>query len=284
MLDRCGARITGRLGGGRFTTLACRRVAPALPPPSSAHPQPAWLIESRQAASSCPRGCAPRELLRVDEPYHRQAHTTPPRSPSPTGSRRIDRERRRVRREANSNHFATALQGFDIDNPAWCRAGRGLNAGPRSSAGSRTRPSRARICVSCAAARVRTIKITLPGPSDEPASGHRGYDDEAELARTLPPRSEESAICSRRAANRPIATVPASRPEQARGSRCTRSSALEGATGTTAPKLLRLRPRRARPSGGYRSSELAGWPPRLAIEAAQRGWTRRRLDPIAGKP
>ena len=95
-----------------------------------------------------------RELWRVEEPYLAQAQD------DATALAIRDQERAgvdivtdgEIRRESYSNRFATALEGFDIDNPAMVpgRAG-GTNAFRASSARSAARGrSRSTTYASCA--------------------------------------------------------------------------------------------------------------------------------------
>ena len=111
-----------------------------MPPPVLAttvigsYPQPDWLIDREKLRGSLPPRVRARELWRVEEPYLAQAQD------DATALAIADQERAgldivtdgEIRRESYSNRFATALEGFDIDNPAMVpgRAG-GTNAVPR---------------------------------------------------------------------------------------------------------------------------------------------------------
>src|SRR5665809_51253 len=83
------------------------------------YPQPEWLIDRAKLASRFPPRVRARELWRVD-PEHlpeAQADATVQaiRYQEDAGLDIItDGE---IRRESYSNHFATALEGVDIDNP-----------------------------------------------------------------------------------------------------------------------------------------------------------------------
>ena len=98
------------------------------------YPQPDWLIDREKLRGSLPPRVRARELWRVEEPYLAQAQD------DATALAIRDFERvgldiltdGEIRRESYSNRFATALDGFDIDNPAMVpgRAG-GTNAVPR---------------------------------------------------------------------------------------------------------------------------------------------------------
>ena len=131
-----------------------------------------------------------RELWRVEEPYLAQAQD------DATALAIRDQERAgvdivtdgEIRRESYSNRFATALEGFDIDNPAMVpgRAG-GTNAVPRIVGKvRRTRAVEVDDLRFLRAHTDRTIKITLPGPfTMSQQASNEAYDDEAELAMDL---------------------------------------------------------------------------------------------------
>ena len=82
-------------------------------------PQPDWLIDREKLAQRFPPRTRARELWRVGDDYLREAQDD--------ATRLAIREQERagldiisdgeVRRESYSNHFATALDGVDIDNP-----------------------------------------------------------------------------------------------------------------------------------------------------------------------
>ena len=98
------------------------------------YPQPDWLIDRERLRGSLPPRVRAHELWRVPEPHLEQAQD------DATALAIADQERAgvdivtdgEIRRESYSNRFATALEGFDIDNPAMVpgRAG-GTNAVPR---------------------------------------------------------------------------------------------------------------------------------------------------------
>jgi 5-methyltetrahydropteroyltriglutamate--homocysteine methyltransferase len=131
-------------------------------------PQPDWLIDRERLAGRFPPRVRARELWRVPEPYLAQAQDDATRLAI------LDMERAgmdivsdgEIRRESYSNHFATALEGVDIDNPgtALDRSGEPVPV-PRV-----TGPIRRRHAVSVADLRFlkantdRKIKITVPGP------------------------------------------------------------------------------------------------------------------------
>ena len=98
------------------------------------YPQPDWLVDREKLRGSLPPRVRAKELWRVAEPYLAQAQD------DATALAILAQERAgldvitdgEIRRESYSNRFATALEGFDVDNPAMVpgRAG-GTNAVPR---------------------------------------------------------------------------------------------------------------------------------------------------------
>src|SRR5207344_3012324 len=150
-------------------------------------PQPDWLIDREKLAGRFPPRVRAKELWRVPPQYLEQAWNDATliaiRAQERAGLDIIsDGE---IRRESYSNRFATALEGFAIDNPAMVpgRAG-GMNAVPRVVGRvRRTRPVEVEDLKFLRAHTDRTIKITLPGPfTMSQQASNEFYDDEAELA------------------------------------------------------------------------------------------------------
>ena len=88
--------------------------------------QPDWLIDRPKLAARFPPRVRARELWRVDPEFLEQAQDDATvlavRAQEEAGLDIItDGE---MRRESYSNHFATALQGVDIDNPGTARSQR----------------------------------------------------------------------------------------------------------------------------------------------------------------
>jgi len=131
-------------------------------------PQPDWLIDREKLAGRFPPRVRARELWRVPERYLAEAQNDATRLAI------LDMERAgmdiisdgEIRRESYSNHFATALDGVDIDNPgsALDRSGEPVPV-PRVMG-----PIRRRRAISVADVQFlkantdRMIKITVPGP------------------------------------------------------------------------------------------------------------------------
>src|ERR1043166_8715979 len=83
------------------------------------YPQPDWLLDRDRLARRVPPRVRARELWRVDPAYLEQAQDDATllaiRAQEEAGIDIVtDGE---MRRESYSNHFATALEGVDIDHP-----------------------------------------------------------------------------------------------------------------------------------------------------------------------
>ncbi len=153
------------------------------------YPQPDWLIDRARLGTTVPRVRAP-ELWRVPEPWLEQAQD------DATLVAIRDMERAgidivtdgEIRRESYSNHFATALEGIDLEHPATItgRAGKPVSV-PRIT--GKVRRTRAIEVSSVAFLRQntdRTIKVTLPGPfTMSRQAKNEFYADEEELALDL---------------------------------------------------------------------------------------------------
>ncbi|MFQ5661465.1 MAG: uroporphyrinogen decarboxylase family protein [Gammaproteobacteria bacterium] len=130
--------------------------------------QPDWLIDRDKLAGRFPPRVRARELWRVQEEYLLQAQDDATRiaieDQENAGLDMVsDGE---IRRESYSNHFATALDGVDIDNPgvALDRSGE-PNPVPRVSGPiRRNRPVGVRDVEFLKKYSSRAIKITVPGP------------------------------------------------------------------------------------------------------------------------
>ena len=259
------------------------------------YPQPDWLIDREKLRGSLPPRIRARELWRVEEPYLAAAQD------DATALAILDQERAgvdivtdgEIRRESYSNRFATALEGFDIDNPAMVpgRAG-GMNAVPRIVGKvRRTRPVEVDDLRFLRARTDRTIKITLPGPfTISQQAVNEAYEDEAELAMDLAVAVNEE-VRDLFAAGADVVQIDEpwlqSRAEKARQFALPAiNRALEGATGTTALHTCfgYAHVVHDRPDGYPFLAELADCAADvLAIEAAQSKLDPRVLEPIAGK-
>ena len=130
------------------------------------YPQPDWLVDRALLMKGVPRTRL-HELWRVQDPYLQQAQD------DATLLAIRDMERAGIdiitdgemRRESYSNHFATALDGVDQENPGYVMARSGKTAVPRVVGKiRRVRPVELRDMQFLRANTDRPAKITLPGP------------------------------------------------------------------------------------------------------------------------
>ncbi len=153
------------------------------------YPQPEWLIDRARLADRLPPRVRAAELWRVEPALLEQAQLDATllaiRAQERAGLDVItDGE---IRRESYSNHFATALDGVDVERPgvAIDRSGH-PNPVPRV-VGSirRTRPVEVRDVEFLAANTDRTVKATIPGPftmSQQAQNDWYGSDEELAIA------------------------------------------------------------------------------------------------------
>jgi 5-methyltetrahydropteroyltriglutamate--homocysteine methyltransferase len=258
------------------------------------YPQPDWLVDRAMLSKSVPR-TRMHEMWRLPAEHLEQAQD------DATVVAIRDMERAgidivtdgEIRRESYSNRFATALEGFDIDNPAMVpgRAG-GTNAVPRIVGKvRRTQPVEVDDLRFLRSRTDRTIKITLPGPfTMSQQASNEFYDDEAELALDLAVAvSEEVRDLFDAGADIVQLDEPwlQSRADKAREFALPAiDRALAGAAGTTALHTCfgYAHVVHDRPDGYPFLAELADCAADiLAIEAAQPKLDPRLLEPIAGK-
>jgi len=132
------------------------------------YPQPNWLIDRDKLAGRFPPRTRARELWRVAPEFLAEAQDDATRLAILAQERAgldivTDGE---IRRESYSNHFATALDGLDLDNPGQARDRSGESVYVPRIVG----PIRRRGPVSVEDVRFmrrctdRAIKITVPGP------------------------------------------------------------------------------------------------------------------------
>ena len=161
------------------------------------YPQPEWLIDRALLSKGVPR-VRMSDMWRVPKAYLEEAQD------DATVIAVRDMERAgidiitdgEIRRESYSNHFATALEGMDLANPAIVvsRSGRQTPV-PRVTAPiRRARPVEVRDMAFLRANTDRVAKITLPGPftmTQQAKNEH--YADEAELAMAFAAAVNEEA-------------------------------------------------------------------------------------------
>ena len=149
--------------------------------------QPEWLIDRAKLAARFPPRVRARELWRVDPEHLAEAQADATllaiKDQESAGLDIItDGE---IRRESYSNHFATALEGVDIDNPgtAMDRSGK-PNPVPRVVGPiSRPKPVGVSDLEFLRAHTDRLVKMTVPGPFTMSQQAQNDYyEDDASVA------------------------------------------------------------------------------------------------------
>ena len=151
------------------------------------YPQPDWLIDRERLGERLPPRVRARELWRISEPYLEEAQDDATRIAVQDMERAgvdviTDGE---MRRESYSNHFATALDGVDLDDPgvALDRSGKENPVPKVVGPIRRTRPVEVRSVEFLRSITDRAIKITVPGPftmTQQAQNDH--YADDRSLA------------------------------------------------------------------------------------------------------
>ncbi len=132
------------------------------------YPQPDWLIDREKLSKQFPPRTRARELWRIDPDYLSAAQD------DATKLAILDQERAgldivsdgEIRRESYSNHFATALDGIDLDNPgeALDRSGKPVYVPRIVGPIRRKHPVGIDDVKFLRANTDRRIKFTVPGP------------------------------------------------------------------------------------------------------------------------
>ena len=245
--------------------------------------QPDWLIDRGKLAGRFPPRVRAKELWRVAPEFLAQAQDDATllaiRAQEDAGLDVItDGE---IRRESYSNHFATALDGVDIDNPgtALDRSGH-PNPVPRIAGPiSRARPVEVDDLRFLRAATDHTVKMTVPGPftmSQQSQDDHYGDPEAAAMAYAAAVNAEVRDLF---AAGADVVQIDEpymqARPEAARAyGLAALNAALDGVTGTTAVHICfgYAAIIHERPEGYSFLPELAGSPvDQISIETAQSG-------------
>src|SRR6201989_1196009 len=242
--------------------------------------QPDWLIARAKLAGRFPPRVRAKELWRVEPEHLAQAQDDATmlavRAQEEAGLDIItDGE---MRRESYSNHFATALEGVDLDNPgtALDRSGH-PNPVPRI-AGPIARPQAVgvRDVEFLKAHTDHTVKMTVPGPftmSQQAQNDH--YPDVADAAMAYA-AAVNAEIKDLHAAGADLVQIDEpymqARPDGAREyGLAALQTALEGVTGTTAVHICfgYAAIIHERPEGYSFLPELAGCPvDQISIETA----------------
>jgi 5-methyltetrahydropteroyltriglutamate--homocysteine methyltransferase len=245
--------------------------------------QPDWLIDRAQLAGRFPPRVRAKELWRVAPEFLAQAQDDATllaiKAQEDAGLDVLtDGE---IRRESYSNHFATALDGVDVDNPgsALDRSGH-PNPVPRITGPiGRPRPIQVDDLRFLRAATDHTIKMTVPGPftmSQQAQDDHYGDPEAAAMAYAAVVNAEVRDLF---AAGADVVQIDEpymqARPEAARAyGLAALNAALDGVTGTTAVHICfgYAAIIHERPEGYSFLPELAGSPvQQISIETAQSG-------------
>jgi 5-methyltetrahydropteroyltriglutamate--homocysteine methyltransferase len=243
--------------------------------------QPDWLIDREKLAGRFPPRVRARELWRVDPSYLEQAQDDATllaiRAQEEAGLDILtDGE---MRRESYSNHFATALEGVDIDNPgtALDRSGH-PNPVPRIVGPiERPRPVEVGDLTFLRAHTDHTVKMTVPGPFTMSQQAQNDFYPDAEAAAMAYAAAVNAEIKDLHAAGADIVQIDEpymqARPEPARAyGLAALNRALDGVTGTTAVHICfgYAAIIHDRPEGYSFLPELAGCPAdQISIETAQ---------------
>ncbi|NMH99495.1 uroporphyrinogen decarboxylase family protein [Pseudonocardia acidicola] len=257
--------------------------------------QPDWLIDRGKLAGRFPPRVRATELWRIDPEYLAQAQDDATllaiRAQVDAGLDIItDGE---IRRESYSNHFATALEGVDVDNPgtALDRSGH-PNPVPRIIGPiRRPRPVEVEDLRFLRAHTDRTIKMTVPGPFTMSQQAQNDYYPDAEAAAMAYAAAVNAEIRDLFAAGADIVQIDEpymqARPDAARGyGLAALNAALDGVTGTTAVHICfgYAAIIHDRPEGYSFLPELAGCPvDQISIETAQSGLDLGVLSDLTDK-
>jgi 5-methyltetrahydropteroyltriglutamate--homocysteine methyltransferase len=243
--------------------------------------QPDWLIDRARLAGRFPPRVRARELWRVDPAYLQQAQDDATllaiRAQEDAGIDIItDGE---MRRESYSNHFATALDGVDIDNPgtALDRSGQ-PNPVPRIAGPIlRSRPIEVDDVRFLRANTDHTIKMTVPGPFTMSQQAQNDHYPDLETAAMAYAAAVNVEVKDLHAAGADIVQIDEpymqARPDAARAyGLAALHAALDGVTGTTAVHICfgYAAIIHERPEGYSFLPELADCPAdQVSIETAQ---------------
>lgn len=257
--------------------------------------QPEWLIDRAKLAGRFPPRVRARELWRPAPEHLAEAQDDATRlairAQEDAGLDIVtDGE---IRRESYSNHFATALDGVDVDNPgtALDRSGH-PNPVPRIT-GPIRRPHPVEVddVRFLRAHTDRTIKMTVPGPFTMSQQAQNDHYPDAEAAAMDYAAAVNAEIRDLHAAGADIVQIDEpymqARPDAARAYGLTAlNAALDGVTGTTAVHICfgYAAIIHERPEGYSFLPELAGCPvDQVSIETAQSGLDLGVLADLSGK-
>jgi 5-methyltetrahydropteroyltriglutamate--homocysteine methyltransferase len=257
--------------------------------------QPDWLIDRSKLASRFPPRVRAKELWRVDPEFLDQAKDDATvlaiRAQERAGLDIItDGE---ARRESYSNHFATALEGIDIDNPgtALDRSGH-PNPVPRIVGPiRRSRPVEVDDVRFLRANTDHPIKITVPGPFTMSQQAQNEHYPDLESAAMDYAAAVNAEIRDLFAAGADVVQIDEpymqARSDAARDyGLAALNAALDGVVGTTAVHICfgYAAIIHERPAGYSFLPELAGCPvDQISIETAQSGLDLGVLSDLTDK-
>jgi len=258
-------------------------------------PQPEWLIDRDRLGHQFPPRVRAAELWRIPEQFLQEAQDDATlaaiRSQEEAGLDVLtDGE---IRRESYSNHFATALDGLDLEHPGTVRNRSGLDIPVPRVVGEirRTAPVQVDDVRFLRAHTDRAVKITVPGPftmAQQAQNDH--YPDDRALALAYADVVREE-IADLFAAGADIVQLDEpwlqARPEVARkyGAEAL-TRAIEGAAGPVHVHLCfgYAAMVAERPEGYSFLPELADTPAdTVSIETAQSHLDPATLEPLRGK-
>jgi 5-methyltetrahydropteroyltriglutamate--homocysteine methyltransferase len=257
--------------------------------------QPEWLIDRTKLAGRFPPRVRAKELWRVEPQFLAQAQDDATelaiRAQERAGLDLVtDGE---IRRESYSNHFATALEGVDIDHPgtALDRSGH-PNPVPRIVGPiSRPRPVQVDDLRFLRARTDRPVKMTVPGPFTMSQQAQNDHYPDLESAAMGYAAAVNAEVKDLFAAGADIVQLDEpylqARPDAARTyGLAALSAALDGVSGTTAVHLCfgYAAIIHERPSGYSFLPELAACPAdQISIETGQSGLDLGVLADLAEK-
>jgi len=259
------------------------------------YPQPEWLIDRKKLAGRFPPRVRAKELWRIEEPWLEEAQNDATllaiRAQEEAGLDIItDGE---IRRESYSNHFATALEGVDLDNPgtALDRSGH-PNPVPRIVGPiRRRRPVEVEDLKFLRAHSSKPTKMTVPGPFTMSQQAQNDYYPNDEAAAMDYADAVNGEIHDLFAAGADVVQIDEpymqARPEKAReyGLKAL-NRALKGLSGTTAVHICfgYAAIIHQRPSGYSFLPELAGCMcQQVSVETAQSKLDCAVLAKLEGK-
>jgi 5-methyltetrahydropteroyltriglutamate--homocysteine methyltransferase len=257
-------------------------------------PQPDWLIDRSKLAGKVPRVRA-TDLWRVAPELLAEAQDDATRVAIRTQEEAgldilTDGE---IRRESYSNHFATALDGVDIEHPGSAPNRSGEPSPVPRIAGPIRRPHPIQVedLRFLRAHTDRTIKITVPGPFTMSQQAQNDHYPDVEAAAMDYAAAVNAEVRDLFAAGADVVQLDEpwlqARPDAARAyGLAALNAALDGVTGTTAVHLCfgYAAIVHERPEGYSFLPELAGCScDQISIETAQSGLDLGVLSDLTGK-